>query len=176
MSSVFNRNPQSSNYQQSSKFQIVFPRISTVTYFCKKVNIPGVSSSPARQNTPFIDLYRPGDKLEYGTLNIEFIVDEDMWNIEILQDWMRGYSFPCSFEEYKNLDRLSFYSMQMPQPQYADAHLNIMTALNNKKIGVKFVDAFPVNVSEVTFDVSQSADFTMTAEAQFRFQLYNIVR
>jgi len=176
MTSVFNRNPASSNYQQAAKFQIVFPRISTVTYFCKKVNIPAAFVTPARQNTPFIDLYRPGDKIEYSTLDIEFIVDEDMWSYEILQNWMRGYSFPCSFEEYKNMDRQSFYSMQMTQPQYADAHLNVMTALNNKKIGIKFIDAFPVSLSEVQFDVEQTADNTMTAVANFRYQLYNIYR
>ena len=171
------RNPTNTNYQQPTKFQIVFPRITTVTYFCQRVNIPAISATPARQFTPFVDLYRPGDKLEYATLDIEFIVDEDMWNWEILQSWMRGYSFPCSFEEYKNMDRKSFYSMQhFSPPQYADAHLVVLSALNNPKIKVKFIDAFPVSLSEVQFNVGSSADETMKATAQFRYQLFNIDR
>ena len=170
------RNSQNSNYLQPTKFQIIFPKISTVTYFCQQINIPAISSTPARQTSPFVDLYRPGDKIVYETLNFEFIVDEEMWNWEILQSWIRGYSFPCSFEEYKNIDRKTLYSLHSTTPQYADAHLTVLSALNNPKIKVKFVDAFPITLSEVRFDTSSSAEQIMIASAQFRYQLFNIER
>ena len=170
------RNPQNTNYLQPTKFTVVFPKISTVTYFCTKTNIPQLSSNQTIQPNPFVDLKRPGDKLQYGTFDIEFIVDEDMWSYQVLHDWIRGYTFPCSFDEYKNMDRKSFYSLYSPQPQYSDAFLTILTGLNNPKLSVKFVDAFPVSLSQITFDTSSSAEETIHASASFVYQLFNIER
>jgi len=173
---AINRNPQNTNYLQPTKFTVVFPKISTVTYFCTRVNIPEMSSNPATQNTPFVDLYRPGDKLQYGTFDIEFIIDEDLWSYQVLHDWIRGYTFPCSFDEYKSMDRKSLYSLQVQRPQYSDAHLTVLTGLNNPKLDVKYTDAFPVSLSEIQFDTSMSADQTLQAVARFRYQLFNIER
>lgn len=170
------RNPPSSNYLQSTKFQIVFPRVTSMTYFCRSVNIPGISVTPARQNTPFVDLYRPGDKLQYETLDVEFIVDEELWSWQIIHDWIRGYSFPCSFNEYKNLNRESLVSLHSQQPQYSDGYLSTLTSQNNSKTILKFIDAFPVSLSEIRFDSSQSADSIISATATFRYQLYNFSR
>lgn len=170
------RNPSNTAYLQPTKYQIVFPRITTVPYFCQDVNLPSLSASPVRTPTPFVDLYKPTDKLEYGVLSINFILDEEMWNWEIIQSWIRGYSFPCSFEEYKNMDRKSFYSLHKESPQYADAQLLILSGLNNAKLKVKFIDAFPVFLSDVKFTTKSSAEETMTAQADFRYQLFNIER
>ena len=99
-----------------------------------------------------------------------------MWSYQVLHDWIRGYTFPCSFDEYKNMDRKSFYSLYSPQPQYSDAFLTILTGLNNPKLSVKFVDAFPVSLSQITFDTSSSAEETIHASASFVYQLFNIER
>jgi len=70
--------PQNTNFLQSTKFVLTFPRISNTQFFCQEVNLPGVSTSEIPQTTPFVDLYRPGDKLVYEPLNVTFIVNEDM--------------------------------------------------------------------------------------------------
>lgn len=175
--SALERNPVNTNYLQPTKFQINFARISSATYFCQEVSIPSISVTPARQNTPFVDLYRPGEKLEYGTFVMDFVVDEDLWAWEIIHDWIRGYSFPFDFAEYRNLNKLSkmtsaFYS----KPQYSDGQLVILSALNNPKFKIKFVDMFPISLSEVKFDTQLSADKPMIATATFKYQLYNIER
>lgn len=170
------RNPQNTNYLQPTKFTVVFPKITTVTYFCTKVNIPEISSNPVIQTNPFVDLNRPGDKIQYGTFDIEFILDEDLWSYQVLHDWIRGYTFPCSFDEYKAMDRKSFYSLQVQRPQYSDAHLTVLTGLNNPKLVVKYTDAFPVSLSEIQFDTAASADETLHAVARFKYQIFNIER
>jgi len=172
------RNPQNTNYLQPTKFQVIFPRVSSATYFCQDISIPGISSSPVRQNTPFVDLYKPGDKLEYSSFSMEFIVDEELWAWEIIHDWMRGYSFPHDFDEYRNLNKLS--EMSLPglntKPQYSQGELTILSALNNPKFKIKFIDMFPVSLSSVKFSTTASADKPMTAIAEFKYQLYNIQR
>lgn len=173
---ALDRNAPTSNYLQPTKFQVIFPRISTATYFCQEVNIPGFSSDPAKQNTPFVDLYRPGDKLEYNVFEMEFILDEELWGWELIHDWMRGYTFPYSFDEYRNMRNLSDKTLSPNKSQYSEADLTILSALNNPKISLKFVNIFPIFLSDISFNTMLSADKPMTAKAQFRYQLYNIVR
>lgn len=168
--------PTNTNYLQPSKFQILFPRITTVSYFAQKVNIPGVETTPAMQSTPFKDLPRPGDKLRFGTFTINFVIDEEMWNWEIIYHWLRGMTFPCSFEEYKNMDRLSLETMESKQPQYSDAYLSVLSGLNNPKVRFKFWNVFPIGLSDVNFDVEANADTVMTASATFAYHIYNIER
>ena len=69
------RNPANPNYLHPNKFQLNFSRASNVQYFCQSVSVPGISMSEVPQNTPFVDLYRPGEKAIYDLLNVTFIVD-----------------------------------------------------------------------------------------------------
>lgn len=174
--SIQNRNPENTNYLQPTKFQVFFPKITTVTYFCKEVNVPGLHANNPTQATPFKDLPRPGDKLQYGDFSIEFIIDEELWAWQVLHDWLRGYTFPCSFDEYRNMNRDSIISMRSLQPQYCDAELQILSSLNNPKVKIKFLNLFPVSLSEVKFNTQQSADTILTAVATFKYHLFNIAR
>lgn len=173
---AINRNPPNSNQLQSSKFQVLFPRISSATYFCQSASIPSLSSNPVVQTNPFVDLPRPSDKIQYGTFSMEFILDEELWGWQIIHDWIRGYTFPCSFDEYKSLDRESYVTLNSSTPQYSDGYLSVLSAINIPKFKIKFTNVFPVSLSEVNFDVTQSADKPMTAIAQFKYHIFNIER
>ncbi len=173
---ALNSTPLNTNPLQASKFQVVFPKVTTVTYFCQEVNIPGLNTQPAVHPTPFSDFPVPGDKIQFGTFQMEFIIDEELWSWQIIHDWIRGYTFPCSFDEYRTMNRDSLASLHKPQPQYCDARMMILSALNNPKVSVKFLNAFPVNLSPVRFSTMQSADKPLTAVAQFRYHLFNIDR
>lgn len=173
---AINRNPSNSNQLQSSKFQLLFPRISSVTYFCQSVNIPSLSSQPVVQGTPFVDLPRPSDKLQYGSLDISFIVDEELWSWQIIHDWIRGYTFPCSFDEYKSLDRQSIMSLKSFAPQYSDAYLSILSAINTTKLKINFTNVFPTQLSEIDFDSRNNANEPVIARATFKFHIFDVTR
>ena len=174
--SAISRNPSNTNQLQASKFQVVFPKISTVTYFCQEVNIPGLGTQPVIHPTPFSDFPIPGDKIQFGSFDMEFVVDEEMWSWQIVHDWIRGYTFPCSFEEYRTMNRESLISLHKEKPQYSDASLTILSALNNPRLKVKFMNLFPVSLSPIKFSTTQSADLVITAVASFRYHLFNIER
>lgn len=174
--SAISRNPPSQNQLQSSKFQVLFPRISSATYFCQQVQLPTVSADFVTQTTPFVDLPRPSDKLNYGTFSMEFILDEELWGWQIIHDWIRGYTFPCSFEEYKSLNRESIITMKNSSPQYSDGYLEVLSSLNIPKFKVKFVNMFPVSLSGANFNTTLSADQPLIATAQFKYHIFNIER
>lgn len=168
--------PQNTNFLQSTKFVLTFPRISNTQYFCQEVNLPGVSTSEIPQVTPFVDLYRPGDKLVYEPLNVTFIVDEELQAWLDIHNWLRGMTFPTNFEEYQNLKNLSPIAYYAPKPQYSDGMLNILSGLNNKKITVQFTDIFPVSLSAIQFNATDTDTPTITATATFRYSWYDISR
>lgn len=176
MPAAIDRNPKNTDILQSSKYLLIFSRLASTQYFCQTVNLPGVSVPETKQETPFSDLYRPGDKIQYDTFDIEFIIDEELTSWKGIHDWIRGISFPESFDEYKNLNRLSPVSMQSNQPQYSDATVTLLTGLNNAKIRVVYTDVFPVSLSSINFDTQVSADTIMTARASFRFSRYDFTK
>lgn len=174
--SALNRNPENTNYLQPTKFQLIFPRVTTMTYFLQSFSIPEVSSESVIQTSPFIDLPRPGDKLKFGSLNATFVIDEDMWSYQIIYDWMRGINFPCSFEEYKNLKRDSYSAVFASKPQYSDGFLSVLSGLNNQKVKFHFLNIFPVALSEIDFNTKESSEVVITATVQFNYHIFNILR
>ena len=132
--------PANQNPAQGTKFRLNFDRLPYLTFFCMSVNLPGVSSQNTVQPTPFSDLPIPGDKIIYEELSISFLVDEDYRSWLSVHDWIRGVTFPTTFDEYKNLSKLqrttaiSQLSGMSERPQYSDAILTIYTNKNNPNI------------------------------------------
>lgn len=168
--------PQNTNFLQKTKFAITFPRISNTTFFCQEVNLPGVSLSELPQTTPFVDLYKPGNKIKYETLSIKFIVDEDLRSWMEIHDWIKGMTFPNDFQQYNNLKTLSSVSIATKYPQYADGTLTILSNMNNPKMSIEFADLFPVSLSSIDFTSMDESTTTITATCSFRFAFYNVVR
>ena len=174
------RTPTNTNLLQTTKYRMTFDRLPGATYFCQAVNVPGVSLTEIPRPTPFIDLYHPGEKMLYDTLNMTFLIDEDMRAWTELHDWIRGMTFPTDFQEYVNLERqaMSPYirGREKNKPQYSSAILTLYTNKNNPSFRVKFVDLFPTSVSSVLFSAQDSAENIAMADATFRFSYYEYER
>ena len=177
---VSTRNPTNKDILQTTKFRLNFNRLENVTFFCQSANLPGVSLSEILRNTPFIDLYIPGEKMMYDTLNITFLVDEDLRGWQSLHDWIRAMTFPTDFKEYRDLDKLSqtssYRSASRLPPQYTDASLTVYTNKNNVNFTINFKDLFPTSVGSIIFNTGDSADNITVADATFRFSYYDIER
>jgi len=100
------RAPYNKDLLQSTKFRVTFDRLPGTTYFCQTANFPGVSLTEIPRQTPFVDLYVPGEKIVYDTFNITFLVDEDLRAWTDIHDWIRATTFPTDFKEYLDLRRL----------------------------------------------------------------------
>lgn len=171
--SALDRNPVNQNPLHPNKFQLNFSRAPNLQFFCQSVNMPGVSLSEIPRNTPFVDIYVPGEKAIYDTLSVTFIIDEDMKTWFEVHDWIRALTFPTQFSEYKELKQLS--PLANPNfPQYSDAHLTFLNSSNLPTYRVKFVDCFPTSISGFIFSASDSPESILTADATFRFSYFEI--
>ena len=168
--------PTNTNPLQTTKFVLTMPRISNTQYFCQKVNLPGVTIGEAMQNTPFVDLYRAGDKLSYETFNVSFIVDEDLASYMEIHNWMKCIAFPENFEQYRHLKALSQFTIDSRQPQYAEGSLIVLSNLNNPKFRFDFVQMWPTSLSGIDFSTMDTEVPTITADVTFRFAYYTMMR
>lgn len=149
--------PENTNYLQPTKFLLNFPSITDTTFFCQKVNIPGVTVPETIRTVPNIDLYVPGTRISYGTLDIEFSVNEDLSSWRVVYEWLQDNTTKQEFR-YKNVD----------------AVLTVLSNLNNPKLRVKYSNVFPISLGDIEFDTRLSANEHISAVASFRFDYYNI--
>ena len=163
---VLNRNPQNTNLLQPTKFLLTFTRIQTVQYFCQEVNLPGVSLGEVLRDTPFLDMYSPGTKLTYDPLDITFTIDEELYSWKNIYDWFTFIADPDGFEK-RGVNR----ELQQNK-NFSDAHLTVLSALNNPVLRIEFTNVFPLTLSDIQFDTKSSADTIITARATFRYQSY----
>lgn len=168
--------PCNTDILQPNKFILAFPRVIPTAFFCQAVTIPGVSTANPTQNTPLLDLAVPGDKLRYDDLMLTFLVDEELLSWSTVYNWMKGLTFPHSFDEYKELGTLSRYSETVPFPQYADAELIILSTVNKPTIKFKFKDCFPVQLSGINMDIREGSEHTLIATAVFKYKYYDLER
>jgi hypothetical protein len=174
--SALDRNPTNPNVLQPNKFVLNFGRAPSMQYFCQSVSIPGIALSEVPQNTPFVDVYVPGEKAIYDMLSVTFLIDEELKAWIEMHDWIRAMTFPKDFAEYQNLGRLSRITSaaQSPKPQYSDASITVLSSSNTPYFRFKFYDCFPTSVSQFILSATDSPDTTMSADASFRFSYFDI--
>ena len=129
---VLNRNPSNPNMLQPNKFTLNLSRAPNLQYFCQTVTLPGLSTSEIPVQNPFVELYAPGEKAIYDTLNVTFLVDAEMTAWLEIHDWLRAMTFPTDYEEYRNLGQLNKFTtaLNSKSPQYTDGAVTILSAAN----------------------------------------------
>ena len=72
---VQTRQPAKLDYASPIQFRFKCTKLPEVEFTCQTANIPGISLGSATQPTPLIDVPLPGDKINYQSLDISFLVD-----------------------------------------------------------------------------------------------------
>lgn len=75
-----NRQPTKLDYASPTQFKFSITKLPKVEYFCTAANLPSLTLGTAEQITPLKDIPLPGDRLVYDSLNISFLVDENLEN------------------------------------------------------------------------------------------------
>lgn len=155
------------NYLSAVEFKLVIDRLPNVEFFVQKANVPGISSGFAIVNTPFKNIYEPGDKIEFDDFTIDVIVDENMSAYIETWSWLASLTRSEGFDVYDKL-RASDEGI------YSDATLFIMSNGKNPNIRIKFKDMFPTSVGEVALDTTAADIDPPTATLTFKYLSYEI--
>ena len=168
------------NFLSVVGFKFLLNRCPKVDFYCNTANIPQVTLGTATQSTYLKDIPVPGDKLQYGDLNIAFLVDEDMENYLQLYQWITSLGFPESLSQFNELKETDRLLPEQPQAgdffnERSDATLMILNSDFNPSVKIKFKDVFPVSLSAVPFDTTQEQQQYYTATAVFRYTIFDVI-
>ena len=127
-----------------------------------------------RQSTYLKDIDVPGEKLTYGELNVRFLVDENLENYMRIHNWLTGLGFPDSAQQF--LDKTTDEdNIRDNLEQFSDGSLHILNS-NFKDIAiVKFKDLFPIYLTSLEFDATESDVNYFTADVTFKYTIYDII-
>ena len=164
------------NFLSPTGFKFGLKRSPGVAFFCNQANIPALDLGVAEQPTYLKDIPIPGDKIQFGDLNLRFLVDEDLVNFMEIQNWIRGLGFPESLAEFNELkDQAILGPMgKSTEDVYSDGTLQILSSNLVPKFQVVFSDLFPYSLSTVTFDATDTDIDYFTADVSFKYTIYNL--
>ena len=166
------------NYLSPVGFKFTITKAPKADFFSNQASIPGINLGYAAQPTYLKDLPVPGDKITYNDFSLRFFVDENLENYLQVHNWIRALGYPESIQEFIDLKAKDPYnpdiSAKNPLNEYSDASLFIYNSMFNEIARVDFQDVFPVGLSTINFDATDSDIQYVTAEATFKYAIYNI--
>jgi T4-like virus tail tube protein gp19. len=121
----------------------------------------------ASQPTPFVNMPVPGDKIEYQDFWMMFSVDEEMKNYREIANWIVGLGFPRQFGQYAELNN-SIDSI------VADISLFILDSDHQPQHIVYFYNAFPVSLTDITFDTKAQDTVIPMVTATFKYSYWQL--
>jgi hypothetical protein len=132
-----------------------------VEYTIQTVALPDMAINGAQFNTPKRNITAAPDKVDYGTFELTFLVDEYLKNYEEIHDWMFGM-----VNEVDNL---------RSSRKTRDLTLQILTSHNNVAKEIVFVDAYPINLSSLPFDTTITDTNYLIANVSFQYSYFKFV-
>ena len=170
---------QNRNFLSPVGFKFALKRSPKTAFFCNQANIPDITLGIAEQPTYFKDIPIPGDKIDFGDLNLRFLVDEDLGNYMEIQNWIRGLGYPETLKQFDKLEEQDYlfgaarFSNRGDQI-YSDGTLQILSSNLVPKFQVVFDDLFPYSLSTLSFDATDTDVEYFTADVSFKYTIYTL--
>lgn len=174
-------NPSELDYLKPNGFRFQIHNIPNVSYFCQSANIPDITLGEVQTPTPLVDYFTPGEKVNFGVLNIRFLIQEDMTNYKELYNWLIGLGNPEKTEQYTNFIQSQNYRFPLANERaveqlapFSDASLFVLDSNNNPQLRIVFEDSFPIALGGLDFDISSGSTEYFQGIASFRYRQYKI--
>ena len=173
MADPFANQIQNRNFLAPVGFKFTLAKYPKVSFFSNSARIPELSLGTATQPSYLKDIDIPGEKLTYGDLVIRFLVDENMQNYMAMHNWLKGIGFPETPQQFAD-QTTNADGLRDEKEVFSDGSLHILNS-NFKDVAiVRFNDLFPVGLTSLEFDATETDINYFTAEAVMRYTVYNI--
>jgi len=169
--------PTNRNFLSVVGFDFILNRCPKVSFYCNQANIPDITLGVAKQATYLRDIPVPGDKLQYGDLSLQFMVDENCENYLQIYDWITGLGYPESLQQYDDLKRNSrFYPTEdAPFNERSDGTLIVLNSDYNPAVKIKFKEMFPISLSGIPFSAIETEERYFTAAVTFKYTIFDMI-
>ena len=188
---AYDRQPTKFDYASPQQFKFQITKLPKVEYFCTAVNIPSVEVSSTAQRTPLADVPLPGEKVNFGSLEMTFLVDENLENFREIHGWLMGLGFPKDYSQSR--DAIGAGADRFPTSSgsdlttdpgkvkygavdigalYSDATLVVLSSKNRPVVEVRFSNIFPTALSGVQYNQNATDVDYLTATVTMEYQIY----
>jgi hypothetical protein len=155
------------NFLSPLEFRVAIKRLPNVEFFVQRANIPGISAQPVEVQNPFRKTFRSPDQLDYSNLDITFIIDENMSNYLEIYNWISDTTFPRDFNEFKRIS-------ESDGGLDSDITIQILNSHKNLNLEVRFVNCFPISISDIALDTTQPDLIYPEVTATFQYDSFSI--
>ena len=173
-SSAFGKQIANRNFLSGVGFKFNLTKFPKVDFFSNSARIPELNLELTTQASYLKNIDVPGERLSYGDFTLRFLVDENMENYQSIYDWLTGLGFPETTKEFAEIIK-DKDGQRDPKEAFCDGTLSILNS-NYREVGkVKFNDLFPISLTSLEFDATNTDVQFFTAEATFKYTLYKLV-
>tara|TARA_B100000945_G_C20377993_1_gene595630 strand:- start:926 stop:1495 length:570 start_codon:yes stop_codon:yes gene_type:complete len=166
------KEPTNRNFLSIVGFKFVLNKCPKVDFYCNQANIPTLSLGTSVQPTYLRQIPQPGTELSYEDLSLSFIVDEECENYIQIYDWITSLGFPESFQQFQELKPTD---RNDPSNEYSDGTLIILNSDYNPSLKIKFKDLFPVSLSGIPFNATETEQRYFTANVTFKYTIFDLI-
>lgn len=164
------------NFLSTKKFEFSIKRLPNVEFYVQGVTLPGINGSFTPVATPFTNINRHGDKLEYEDLTVTIRVDEDLRAYKELHDWLVALTKPISYDQYTLKTQRQSDRLTLPEDMlYSDASVFILNSNGNPNLEFRFVDIFPISLSGIQFNSTATDTDFASCDITFKYTYYDII-
>ncbi len=172
-SSAFGKQIQNRNFLTGVGFKFNLTKFPKVDFFSNSARIPELNLELTRQPSYLKNIDVPGERLTFGDLTLKFLVDENMENYISVYNWLKGLGFPETTKEFKDLTT-DKDGQRDSKEAFCDGTLRILNSNYREVAQVKFRDLFPTSLTSLDFDATNTDVQYFTAEATFKYTIYNL--
>ncbi len=173
--SAFVNQIQNRNFLAPVGFKFDLAKFPKASFFSNSARIPEIVLGTIIQPGYLKDIDIPGEKLQYGDFSLRFLVDENLENYMSIHNWLTGLGFPETPQQFANKTTDEDGQRDMNE-QFSDGSLRILNSNFQTMAIVKFSDLFPTSITSLEFDSTETDINYFTAEASFKYTVYNIVK
>jgi len=157
------------NFFSPLEFKVVIKRLPNVQFFTQRSMIPSISTNPIQQPTRFNPVFRTPDQVNFSNLDLTFIIDEDLNNYTEIFDWMITSAFPESHDQFRQI-------ADSEEGLFSDISVIIMNSKKNSNIEVSYKNCFPISLSDIQLNTTDSDVTYPESTATFQFDSFSIKR
>ena len=162
------------SYVAPQNFYLHIDRLPDVVFLVQQVQLPSLSAGEAelsnRQNSGRV--FIPGDTLDYGTLDVTFLLDKHLKSYRSILDWMKGFTAPETGDQFSQFERNFTINQDPFADTMSDMTLFASDASNSPLSHWSFKNAFPISLDGFSFDATMADVEYLAATTSFRFTYF----
>jgi|TARA_B100000287_G_scaffold137736_1_gene129663 hypothetical protein len=165
------------NFLSPIGFVFLLEKSRKVSFLCQKASIPELNLGDVSVPTRGLVRVPLEGNIQYGDLTLDFIVDEDLRNYMEIHNWLRALGTPDNYGERTSWMMEHGDSKNLKNNRMAKTSDGTLQVLNNNNVAnfdVVFEDMFPVSLSTLDFNVTNTDTDYLTASVTFKYLLYEI--